>query len=378
MATACCAKPPVGCNTAADGAFLARVGGDEFTLIVTNGPQPETAKALSERLLAAFKDDFEIDGHRMQLGLSIGGAIYPTDGADAETLLANADAALYQAKAEMRGSVRFFDAELAARLRERRDLQNDLRAALNRGEFFLHYQPQQKIATEESSVSKRWCAGNVQNAAWSRRALLFRLPKRAGLIIPLGEWILREACREAASWPRPLKIAVNISPIQFHHGDLPRLVHSILLETGLAPDRLELEITEGVLIDDFSRAVSILRKLKSLGVQIAMDDFGSGYSSLSYLHAFPSTRSRSTAPSSAILNTIIIRWRSCARSSRSAIVSMFRSWPKVSRPKRNGFLGAGRLRRGAGLSDWPAAADRGLCPAGRPRTESAERNSAAG
>ena len=107
------------------------------------------------------------------------------------------------------------------------------------------------------------------------------------LIIPLGEWFLREACREAASWPQPLTIAVNISPIQFRHGNLPNLVHSILLETGLAPGRLELEITEGVLIDDFSRAVSILRKLKSLGVQIAMDDFGSGYSSLSYLHAFP-------------------------------------------------------------------------------------------
>jgi EAL domain-containing protein (putative c-di-GMP-specific phosphodiesterase class I) len=113
------------------------------------------------------------------------------------------------------------------------------------------------------------------------------IAEQSSQIITLGEWILREACREAASWEKPLRVAVNISPIQFHHGDLPNLVHTVLLETGLKPERLELEITEGVLIDDFARAVSILRKLKSLGIHIALDDFGSGYSSLSYLHAFP-------------------------------------------------------------------------------------------
>ena len=113
------------------------------------------------------------------------------------------------------------------------------------------------------------------------------LAEESGLIVPMGEWILREACREAASWPNPLQIAINLSPVQFRHGDLPALVHSVLLETGLPPSRLELEITEGVLIDDFSRAVSILRRLKALGVRIAMDDFGTGYSSLSYLQSFP-------------------------------------------------------------------------------------------
>jgi EAL domain-containing protein (putative c-di-GMP-specific phosphodiesterase class I) len=113
------------------------------------------------------------------------------------------------------------------------------------------------------------------------------IAEQSSHIISLGEWIRREACREAASWPKPLKVAVNISPVQFHHGDLPNLVHSILLETGLKPDRLELEITEGVLIDDFARAVSVLRKLRALGVHIALDDFGSGFSSMSYLHAFP-------------------------------------------------------------------------------------------
>jgi diguanylate cyclase (GGDEF)-like protein/PAS domain S-box-containing protein len=274
-------------QAAAAGTFIARVGGDAFTLIVTNGPQPATVEALAARLLAAFKDDFEIDGHRMQIGLSIGGAVYPSDGADAQTLLANADAALYQVKAEMRGSVRFFNAELGARVRERHDLQNDLRAAFNRGELFLHYQPQQKITSKETTGFEALARWQCPKRGMVSPSIFIPIAEESNFIIPLSEWILREACREAASWPQPLKLAVNISPIQFRYGDLPRLVHSVLLETGLTPDRLELEITEGVLIDDFSRAVSILRKLKALGVEIAMDDFGSGYSSLSYLHAFP-------------------------------------------------------------------------------------------
>ena len=274
-------------QTAAAGAFLARVGGDEFTLIVTSGSQPATAEMLGDRLLAAFQDDFDVEGHRLQLGLSIGGAVYPTDGVDANALIANADAALYQAKAETRGSVRFFKAELGTQLREHRDLQNDIRAAVTRGDFFLHYQPQEKITLNEAIGFEALARWLCPKRGMVSPDIFIPIAEQSSLIIPLGEWILREACREAASWPKPLTIAVNISPVQFHHGDLPTLIHSILLETGLAPARLELEITEGVLIDDFSRAVSILRKLKSLGVQIAMDDFGSGYSSLSYLHSFP-------------------------------------------------------------------------------------------
>ena len=151
----------------------------------------------------------------------------------------------------------------------------------------MHYQPQQKIDSKETIGFEALARWQCPKRGMVSPGIFIPIAEDSNLIIPLGEWILREACREAASWPKPLTIGVNVSPVQFHHGDLPRLVHSILLETGLAPDRLELEITEGVLIDDFSRAVSILRKLKSLGVRIAMDDFGSGYSSLSYLHAFP-------------------------------------------------------------------------------------------
>jgi diguanylate cyclase (GGDEF)-like protein len=270
----------------AAGAFVARLGGDEFTLIVTETPQPRAAEALAEHLLAAFNQDFEIDGHALRVGLSIGVAVYPTDATNTTTLLGNADAALYRAKAEGRGAIRFFAAEMDTRLRERRALQHELRTAIEDEEFLIHYQPQARIDGEiigfEALV--RWkhpVRGLVSPGTF------IPLAEESGLIIPMGEWILREACREAASWPRPLQVAVNLSPVQFQRGDLANLVHTVLMETGLKPGRLELEITEGVLIDDFSRAVSTLRRLKALGVRIAMDDFGTGYSSLSYLQAFP-------------------------------------------------------------------------------------------
>lgn len=271
---------------AAEGTFIARVGGDEFTAIMRNDAQPVAATLLAEQLLAAFEADFEIDGHLLQMRVSIGGAIYPTDGTDAKALMVNADAALYRAKAELRGSVVFFEPEFGVQLRDRRNLQNDLQSALEHNEFLLHYQPQVRMTGETIGFEAllRWRS--------PKRGMVYPgsfipLAEESKYIIPIGEWVLREACREAASWSRPLKVGLNVSPVQFHHGDLPNLVHSILLETGLAPARLEIEITEGVLINDFSRAVAILRRLKSLGVTIALDDFGTGYSSLSYLHSFP-------------------------------------------------------------------------------------------
>jgi diguanylate cyclase (GGDEF)-like protein len=273
-------------QSAAGDAFLARLGGDEFTLIAAEGPQPATAERIAEALQAAADSDVVIDGHHLHVGLSIGVAIFPTDGDNAATLLANADAALYRAKAEGRGMIRFFEADMDKRLRERRALQHDLRSAIERGQLSLHYQPQ--VRMDGSAIGfealVRW---NHPIRGVVPPATFIPLAEESGVIIPIGQWILREACREAASWPRSLQIAVNLSPVQFRHGDLPGLVHSVLLETGLAAGRLELEITEGVLIGDFSRAVSILRRLKALGVRIAMDDFGTGYSSLSYLQSFP-------------------------------------------------------------------------------------------
>ena len=271
-------------HVAADGEFLARLGGDEFTLIIEK--DAHHAAAVAERLLATLASEIEVGDNHLRVSMSIGVAVFPADGKDASTLVANADAALYRAKAEGRGSIRFFAAEMDERLRERRMLQHELRSAIGRGELVLHYQPQARIGGEilgfEALV--RWrhpTRGMVQPGAF------IPLAEESGLIVAIGEWILREACREAASWPHPLQIAVNLSPIQFRHGDLALLLHGILLETGLPAHRLELEITEGVLIGDFSRALSILRRLKALGVRIAMDDFGTGYSSLSYLQSFP-------------------------------------------------------------------------------------------
>ncbi len=269
-----------------EGAFLARIGGDEFAVIVTESPVPTHAARLAERLLAAVADDFEVEGHRLRVGLSVGIALYPIDGVDEASLLGNADAALYRSKAEGRGSIRFFEADMDHRLRERRALLHDLRSAVERGELVAYYQPQARIDGEIIGFEAlaRWrhpSRGEVPPSTF------IPIAEESGLIHPIGEWMLREACREAASWPRSLHLAVNLSPVQFRHGDLAGLVHQVLLDTGLAPGRLELEITESVLVDDLPRALAILRRLKALGVRIAMDDFGTGYSSLSNLQAFP-------------------------------------------------------------------------------------------
>jgi diguanylate cyclase (GGDEF)-like protein/PAS domain S-box-containing protein len=271
---------------ACQGAFLARVGGDEFAVITPTGPQPATAEALAEKLCAALDTDIDIEGFPLRVGLTVGIAVFPQDGADTVTLIANADAALYRAKSEARGSIRFFEQSMDKQLREKRALQHDLRTAVVRGEFELHYQPQAHIGGEVTGFEAlvRW---HHPRQGIIAPGIFIPLAEESGIIIELGEWILRTACREAASWPRPLDIAINLSPVQFQHGDLPKLVHQVLLETGLSPSRLEMEITEGVLIGDFNRAVSILRRLKNLGVRIAMDDFGTGYSSLSYLQSFP-------------------------------------------------------------------------------------------
>jgi diguanylate cyclase (GGDEF)-like protein/PAS domain S-box-containing protein len=267
-------------------AYLARLGGDEFTLITPNGDHPALAEILAGRLHAAVATDLERNGQHLRVGISIGIAIFPADGTDATTLLNNADAALYRAKAAGRGKTRFFEIEMDNRLRERRAIQHELSSAIARGELRLYYQPLAKIDGEVIGFEAlvRW--QHPQRGMVSPGTFI-PVAEESGLIMQIGEWVLREACREAASWSRPLQIAVNLSPIQFRHGDLAGLVHSLLLETGLSPTRLELEITEGVLVEDFARGVAILRRLKTLGVRIAMDDFGTGYSSLSYLQAFP-------------------------------------------------------------------------------------------
>jgi diguanylate cyclase (GGDEF)-like protein/PAS domain S-box-containing protein len=277
-------------EAAACGGVVARLGGDEFGIII-DGKQPETGQATAERIATALSQGFPIDGKSVQTGVTTGIALFPRDGSDAAALLANAGAALFRAKATSRGSISIFVPEMDQQLRDRRVLHQDLSVAIRNGELSLHYQPQARAG---QTVVDADITGFEALARWIHPVRGFVPPgefiplaEESGLIVEMGEWILRQACLEAASWPVPLQIAVNLSPAQFMHGDLVSLVHSILLETGLQPGRLELEITEGVLIEDFDRGVALLRRLKALGVRISMDDFGSGYSSLTYLQAFP-------------------------------------------------------------------------------------------
>jgi diguanylate cyclase (GGDEF)-like protein/PAS domain S-box-containing protein len=271
---------------ACDGAFVARLGGDEFTIVASAGPQPATAERICERLVAAFGAEFRLNDHVVHAGCTVGISIYPQDGADVETLIANADAALYRAKVEERGTIRFFEAAMDQKIREKRALQRDLVAALENEEFELYFQPQSATngAIVGFEVLLRW---HHAQRGMVPPGIFIPLAEETGLIGAIDEWVLRQACREAASWSNPLSIAVNLSPVDFRRGDVPAMILSILLETGLNPQRLEIEITEGVLIEDFARATSILRQIKNLGVHVAMDDFGTGYSSLSYLQSFP-------------------------------------------------------------------------------------------
>jgi diguanylate cyclase (GGDEF)-like protein len=277
-------------QASARGGVVARLSGDAFGLII-DGKQPIAGMLLAEQLAEALAKEFVIDGKSVRTGATTGISIFPHNGRDAASLLANAGAALSRAKAKSRGTISIYEPEMDQQIRDRRVLHQDLSTAIKNGEISLYYQPQ---ASTRQGPGDGEIIGFEALARWRHPVRGFVPPsdfiplaEESGLIFEMGQWILREACREAASWPVPLQVAVNLSPAQFMHGDVVSLVHSILLETGLAPGRLELEITEGVLIEDFDRGLSLLRRLKGLGVRISMDDFGSGYSSLSYLQAFP-------------------------------------------------------------------------------------------
>lgn len=274
----------------ARGGVVARLSGDEFGLII-DGKQPEAGLALARQIGEAVAREFQIDGRPVRAGITTGMSVFPHNGTDGASLLANAGAALFRAKQKSRGTIGLYQPEMDQQIRDRRVLHQDLSMAVKNGELSLAFQPQ---GIAGHSVAESEIIGFEALARWQHPvrgqvspAEFIPIAEESGLIVEMGEWILREACREAASWPKPLQVAVNLSPAQFMHGDVVGLVHSILIETGLAPGRLELEITEGVLIEDFDRGLALLRRLKALGVRISMDDFGSGYSSLSYLQAFP-------------------------------------------------------------------------------------------
>ncbi len=270
-----------------DSQMIARLSGDEFAIILPGISSPEVAGRVAETILETLQIASEDPDADPPISTSIGIAICPDDATDRHAVLSHADTALYRAKNEGRGTYRFFEASMGAAVRDRRLLEHDLRNAIARGELSLVYQPQKDIATGRIigfEALLRW--KHATRGAISP-AEFIPIAEDSGAILAIGEWVLRTACREAATWTEPLTVAVNVSAVQIHNANFAHLIHEILFETGLPPTRLELEITETALVRDLNRALATLRRIKMLGVRIAMDDFGTGYSSLSNLRAFP-------------------------------------------------------------------------------------------
>ncbi|EYD70909.1 putative bifunctional diguanylate cyclase/phosphodiesterase [Limimaricola hongkongensis] len=266
---------------------VARLSGDEFAIVEKNVATVAQTGQLAERLVHALSEPFEIDGHHIVIGSCIGIALAPTDGTDANRLVKAADLALYRAKSEGRGTYRFFEAGMDARMQERRALELDLRAAFAREELELHYQPIVNLETGTVSCFEALLRWTHESRGAVSPAEFVPLAEEIGLITQLGAWVLREACQMAAQWPGDVRVAVNLSPVQFRSLALITEVETALEASGLAPGRLELEITETVLLRQTELTLSILQRLRMLGVRISMDDFGTGYSSLSYLRTFP-------------------------------------------------------------------------------------------
>jgi diguanylate cyclase (GGDEF)-like protein len=266
---------------------LARLGGDEFAIVVRNVESRAGLEALANRLVESVIQPYEINDYRIRSSVSIGIAVGPGDGENADDLLMAADLALYAVKGTSRGTFHFYNVSMNKDINDRRQIEVDLREAIERKELELHYQP-------IINVRRNVVSGFEALARWRHPAkgmvppaVFIPVAEDSGLIVPLGEWALMEACRNAAQWPGDLKVAVNLSPVQFTAPNLFETIKQTLAETGLAPHRLELEITERIFMEDSENTLATLRRIKELGVRVAMDDFGTGYSSLSYLRSFP-------------------------------------------------------------------------------------------
>ena len=270
-----------------DDNVAARLGGDEFAIVLAADVSPNEASAFAERLIDALSAPYQIDGLEVVVGASVGIALSPGDGTTSEELMRNADMALYRAKSEGGGVHRFFEPEMDLQAQKRRDMERDLRAAFSNGEFELHYQPLVDIAANRISGFESLLRWRHPQKGMISPAEFIPVAEDIGLIVALGEWVLREACAEAMKWPADVKVAVNLSPVQFRSRNLVQAVISALAHSGLPARRLELEITESVFLAETEANLAILHQLRELGVSISMDDFGTGYSSLSYLRSFP-------------------------------------------------------------------------------------------
>jgi diguanylate cyclase (GGDEF)-like protein len=269
------------------GDMITRFGGDEFVVLQTGTERYQDAKWLAERLARTLKDPFDIDGHRIDIGASIGIAMAPMDGVDADQLLKKADMALYAAKNGGGGDHRFFALEMEEAAQERRALELDLREALTSEQFDLYFQPLVDLRNGRVTTCEALLRWRHPRRGMVPPSIFIPIAEETGLIIPLGEWALQRACYEAAKWPKSVKVAVNLSPVQFRDRGLALQVVSALAKSGLPAQRLELEVTERLLLEDSDGTLTVMEQLKNLGVSISLDDFGTGYSSLNYLRKFP-------------------------------------------------------------------------------------------
>jgi diguanylate cyclase (GGDEF)-like protein len=268
--------------------IVSRLGGDEFTIIQIGTPKhPDGSAALAKLLIETVGKPFDIEGHQVAVGVSIGIALAPTDGADADALLKHADMALDRAKADGRGLCRFFEPQMDAQVQARREMECELREAVAQGNFELHYQPILETASSEISCFEALVRWNHPRRGLISPADFIPLAEETGLIGTIGEWIINTACAEAASWSKPVRVAVNLSGVQFKDRNLVNSIRHALETSGLSSSRLELEITETVLLRESEVNLEILHQLRAFGILISMDDFGTGYSSLSYLRSFP-------------------------------------------------------------------------------------------
>jgi diguanylate cyclase (GGDEF)-like protein len=270
-----------------DSDLVGRLGGDEFIILQKSRNQPQDAAILASRICEVMATPFDLGDHEVVVGASIGISIAPTDGAEPETLFKNADLALCRAKHDGRGRYRFFEPEMDARAQQRRELELELRKAQQLSQFELYFQPLLNLKLDEISGFEALLRWNHPERGIVTPTEFIPLVEEIGMIVPLGEWVIRTACEHAAAWPENTRVAVNLSPLQFRSDNLVDTVANSLAGSGLAANRLELEITESVLLQDDPSTLQKLHRLHDLGVRIAMDDFGTGYSSLSYLRSFP-------------------------------------------------------------------------------------------